>query len=366
MNYVNELCSGCGRKFTENDDIVTCPVCGTPQHRECWKENGKCVNEHLHEDGFEWKPRHSEKPKETQIPERKKTCLVCGEENPEDAAVCSRCGQPFGEEPDFLNPLSQGNAKNDKEYSYKPPFEVNYEEPPKTEDDSYYEPQQSEPSVTPGPQPFVYRFSGLEKTVLEKDTKDFAAYTRASIPSYYKKFKKFENGKKFTFNFAAFFLSPFWFFFRKLYKEGIVFLLLSLSITVALYPTMTKLGDQQAVLYQKVNEAMSSEEEITDEQYEEITQQMYEFVKTSSPVLALNVGLRLILALAAGFLADKLYMKKFLADMKAVDEAEENVTDSSPRRLLIMRKGGVSLFIPVVAFAAMQLILYLLLEVFFE
>ncbi|MGN1348511.1 MAG: RING finger protein, partial [Acutalibacteraceae bacterium] len=34
MNYNNEICNGCGRKFSEGDDIVTCPECGTPQHRE--------------------------------------------------------------------------------------------------------------------------------------------------------------------------------------------------------------------------------------------------------------------------------------------------------------------------------------------
>ena len=54
MRYENNICDGCKKKFNEGDDIVVCPVCGTPQHRECYEKNGKCVNAGLHESGFAW------------------------------------------------------------------------------------------------------------------------------------------------------------------------------------------------------------------------------------------------------------------------------------------------------------------------
>ncbi len=48
MDYSNKLCPVCKIKFTDEDDIVVCPQCGTPHHRECYKNEGKCFNEHLH------------------------------------------------------------------------------------------------------------------------------------------------------------------------------------------------------------------------------------------------------------------------------------------------------------------------------
>ena len=52
-NFINAECPYCGRKFAEGDDIVVCPECGTPHHRECYKEHGSCANEERH-GSFEW------------------------------------------------------------------------------------------------------------------------------------------------------------------------------------------------------------------------------------------------------------------------------------------------------------------------
>ena len=48
MELKDFFCPVCGKDFTEDDDVVFCPECGTPHHRSCWKENGKCINENLH------------------------------------------------------------------------------------------------------------------------------------------------------------------------------------------------------------------------------------------------------------------------------------------------------------------------------
>ena len=56
INYYSQTCDVCGKQFVEGDDIVVCPDCGTPHHRECWFSTGHCVNEEKHAQGFEWKP----------------------------------------------------------------------------------------------------------------------------------------------------------------------------------------------------------------------------------------------------------------------------------------------------------------------
>ena len=52
--YIGQPCLHCGKAFTAEDDIVSCPECGTPYHRACWKETGRCINDALHEDGTSW------------------------------------------------------------------------------------------------------------------------------------------------------------------------------------------------------------------------------------------------------------------------------------------------------------------------
>ena len=48
MKYKNYKCPVCSNQFNEEDDIVVCPECGTPHHRECYIQNGKCANADKH------------------------------------------------------------------------------------------------------------------------------------------------------------------------------------------------------------------------------------------------------------------------------------------------------------------------------
>ena len=63
MNYTGKICDGCREPLKEGDDIVVCPICGTPQHRSCYEKNNKCVNEYLHSTGFTWTDPDEEKRK---------------------------------------------------------------------------------------------------------------------------------------------------------------------------------------------------------------------------------------------------------------------------------------------------------------
>ncbi len=50
--YAFDNCPVCALSFKEDDDIVVCPVCGTPHHRECYMTSGVCANESRHDEGF--------------------------------------------------------------------------------------------------------------------------------------------------------------------------------------------------------------------------------------------------------------------------------------------------------------------------
>lgn len=48
MKYTNYKCPICNNQFNEEDDVVVCPECGTPHHRECYIQNRNCANADKH------------------------------------------------------------------------------------------------------------------------------------------------------------------------------------------------------------------------------------------------------------------------------------------------------------------------------
>lgn len=48
-----EKCCVCGNPFFEGDDVVVCPECGAPYHRECYRRSGKCEFADRHGE-YEW------------------------------------------------------------------------------------------------------------------------------------------------------------------------------------------------------------------------------------------------------------------------------------------------------------------------
>ena len=77
-NYTGKKCFSCGEAFKDGDDIVVCPECGTPYHRECYLKEGKCINDALHESGQSW-----EQTQES-VESENIRCIRCGFENPPD------------------------------------------------------------------------------------------------------------------------------------------------------------------------------------------------------------------------------------------------------------------------------------------
>jgi hypothetical protein len=55
--YSGIPCADCGIPFHEKDDVVVCPVCGAPHHRECYMKTGKCKFASLHAPDFLWQPQ---------------------------------------------------------------------------------------------------------------------------------------------------------------------------------------------------------------------------------------------------------------------------------------------------------------------
>ncbi len=95
-DYKNCICIACRNKFEPEDDIVVCPDCGTPYHRDCWNEHGKCINTELHETGESWKNPASDVTTTTESTEE--ICSNCGGKIKKGSAYCIHCGHAVNEE----------------------------------------------------------------------------------------------------------------------------------------------------------------------------------------------------------------------------------------------------------------------------
>ncbi|MEG0615298.1 MAG: RING finger protein [Oscillospiraceae bacterium] len=92
-DYIGVKCIVCENNFTEDDDIVVCPDCGTPYHRACYNEKGACINTELHESGKSFKIPEKELD---EMQAEKTQCPRCGEINPPLTMFCEKCGLPLG------------------------------------------------------------------------------------------------------------------------------------------------------------------------------------------------------------------------------------------------------------------------------
>lgn len=48
ISYTDLSCPVCHQPFKADDDVVVCPVCGAPHHRECYRKEGHCAYADTH------------------------------------------------------------------------------------------------------------------------------------------------------------------------------------------------------------------------------------------------------------------------------------------------------------------------------
>lgn len=87
FDYTGYECCSCGEKFTADDDIVVCPECGTPYHRQCYLKEGRCINDELHEKKISWRSANSAAADAVK-------CSKCGNTLGKEQLYCDKCGTP--------------------------------------------------------------------------------------------------------------------------------------------------------------------------------------------------------------------------------------------------------------------------------
>lgn len=116
MDYFGNKCAVCNNVFKKGDDIVVCPECGTPSHRECYFNNGKCINEDKHKDGYVYEPTSADNNTSGNQADTI-TCPKCNTENDKNLFFCTNCKSPLNVSQPNQNPYpGNGPMPNNQGY----------------------------------------------------------------------------------------------------------------------------------------------------------------------------------------------------------------------------------------------------------
>ena len=302
MRFEDIKCDGCGHTFEKNDDIVVCPVCGTPQHRECWEKAEGCINKDKHAEGFEWK-----------MPETKKAKLM---------------------------PPSE-KAKSETEPTPSMVFDENIG---RDVPDFNYIVESRVQSLAPG-----ISEEQRKEQLCGHNLSDVIAFIGNNASSYVNKFRKKEHARKNTFNFGAFFFCPIWFFFRRLYKEGIIYLALTLCLT------MLMAGPSESYMTLLDSIMASGIENITEAQYNEL-------MTASAPILIYGI-LNIVIKLIAGLTGDRMYYRYCRDSLTQINELKRTA-DNTELLHFYLKKSSTAFLATLIAMTAYYFLPGLLMSLF--
>lgn len=279
--YRNPNCPYCGNAFTENDDVVVCPECGTAHHRSCWTANGKCACTDLHGKPVD-EPPHTVPSSSAESFEN---CPRCGYRNRPNVSFCSGCGMPF---------RANANA-------------------PYNNPTVGFNPSMFDPSIN---------FSA-ESDFEDVPAADVARLVDKNTLYYMPIFARIRAGSGGRFNLCALLFGGGWMLFRKQYKRGAIVLgiqaLLRVMETVLLYVMYWPLYNNLLNAAGITDPSMANQ--LTQEQATIIVEEMMKLSGGQLASLMIPMALSIIgviFSIVIGFKANKWYYRDTLQKARKI------------------------------------------------
>lgn len=308
-----ETCPICKSYLFDEDDVVFCPVCGAPHHRDCYAAVGHCGLKELHGTADQYTPKtEDDDTKENPSADgegAKIKCTRCGRDLVSGALFCPYCGQDLSGE---KAPHSHGGF--------------------------YQAPQQGAAPFGPGFVPFIDPYGGIPHdgsvTIEGESVENVKNYVFANshryVPLFYRQSKK----NKSSWNWSAFLFPGCWLCFRKHYTAGIIALALWLFSLACFMP-----------LTADMNALLTNGAPVTQDM---LPAQVMEYVATLMPKIPLQsyifscVGIAIVIARAVffGLMGDWIYRKKVLSSIKDI-RTNPDIDDTAEA---ISRRGGTNLW----------------------
>lgn len=296
----NKQCGICKGYLFEDDDTVVCPVCGAPHHRDCWESVGHCGLEADHGTDNQYDKVEAAKREESENTQNNsKQCAYCGRvSNSHDGNFCPYCGPAYGSEP---HQKHQG------------------------------------PKVFVGGTPFDGNsYGGIPKSSKIEDVKveHIGDFVGSNAHRYVPRFATLNKHGKGSWNWAAFLFPDAWCFSRKMYFQGVLFLMLSLAAGLCAYPLE---AEYMHFLSEQGNNA-------TYGMYNLIMDNIGEFSVLSVIMAAIGTVLKFVPMLICGRMGDWMYR------CFTLDKVRKIVTDPETEDLeaTLLAKGNVNFFAAII------------------
>lgn len=320
LDYTGVKCPICEVPFKQDDDIVVCPECGAPYHRECYHKTDKCIFDDLHAEGNEWQPPEPPKAPDVSSEIKDKECPVCGTLNAQSSLFCTRCGTSLLGEPQTYNNTQQRSAPTPPPYT------------------PYPNQQFSGTAFTFDPMGGVSPTEPVDDGVTFGDA---SKVVKQNTAYYMPVFRYIKHTGRNKFNFSAFLFSGAWLLYRKQYKAGAIVTSIMLALQIAFqavcwlvfYPTIDSLALQAGydvstyISYEQMASIIMLAENDT-----------LAMLKLMSPYIVMIASLAVMIFV--GIRANKMYMSHCIKTVRTV-----KLQQATDETITIESRGGVN-FMP--------------------
>ena len=294
-------CVRCHAYLFDDDDVVYCPVCGAPHHRECYNELGHCALEALHGTDKQYdKLKAAEETVPADEAERghtgenaegEITCQMCHESYDFSLNACPKCGAP--------NVAKAGGSFVNFDFLGGVPADCD-----------------------------------IGEGVTAEEAKRLVA---ANTPRYIPKFAVLNKKNRASWNWMAFLFPCEWMLSRKMYKNGVAAGLLTVIASI---------------LYLPLRNAIYNLGYVGNETYTDIIGNAAEHISDIGAAVmvfaVLGFVLNLAIRIVSGVFGDYLY-KTYMIDTVKLIRAESDDADYDYRK-----RGGVNMFLFLIGFMAVE------------
>lgn len=296
LNKANKKCVVCKAYLFEDDDVVYCPECGAPHHRECYNSIGHCGLKETHGTENQYKPPEI---KEDEVTNQDDSI----NHNTNDVVVCGMCGAKYDRLADVC-------------------------------------PECDTPNVTKfGGRFITFDFLGgvpadtdLGNGVTADEAKKFVV---SNTHRYIPKFLKFSKGKKLSWNWLAFISPCGWFLSRKMYAIGAFIAALEIAFKIIMLPIANSVYEYLPMLE---NYGATG---ITPDLAVEILSKI-----GLLPILIVwgIAFVNLVIMLISAMFGDYIYKNHTISTIAKIKAESEDIEEN------IRKKGGVNLFLGIIGF----------------
>lgn len=218
--YEGKTCQICHSYLFDDDDVVVCPICGAPHHRDCYNSLGHCGAQSYHgtDNQYDKVTKAAENASNEQTENTKEDsviCSNCGNILKKSTPFCPYCGNSLtnnagGQSNGQPNGQPFGNAGQFGGFPFGAGFVA----------------------------PMIDPLGGVnpETTIDDVKVSDIKDFVAVNTQRYIPKFLTLSPKNKVSWNWAAFLFPHAWLFYRKNFKPAIFVSILMLAISITSLP----------------------------------------------------------------------------------------------------------------------------------